>query len=167
AIQRHQDADLILVDTGGTGQRNESQISNLAAIAKACQPVEVHLVVAATTKSCDLRDIVERFQELGPQRLLVTKLDESTAFGNILNAVVASGLPVSYMTTGQMVPEDIEVATSERLADLILGTGGPQEVPEPVKTLHLNPQDFSEEEFIPIAEQVTERIALAGGVRNA
>lgn len=167
AIQRHQDADLILVDTGGTGQRNESQISNLAAIAKACQPVEVHLVVAATTKSCDLRDIVERFRELDPQRLLVTKLDESTAFGNILNPVVASGLPVSYMTTGQMVPEDIEVATSERLADLILGTGGPQEVLESAKAIHTAPQDISEEEFIPITEQVTQKITLAGGVRNA
>jgi len=125
AIGRHQNADLILIDTGGTGQRNESQIANLAAIARACKPLEVHLVVSATTKSTDLADIIERFQVLEPQRLLITKLDESTRFGNILNAAAQSQLPISYLTTGQMVPEDIEVATSERLADLVLGDGGP------------------------------------------
>ncbi len=119
-IERHQDADLILIDTGGTGQRNETQVSNLAAIAQACKPLEVHLVLSSTTKSSDLKDIIECFAELEPQRLLFTKLDESTAYGNILNAVSESKLPVSYLTTGQMVPEDIEVADSERLADLLL-----------------------------------------------
>jgi len=119
-IERHQDADLILIDTGGTGQRNETQLSNLAAIAQACKPLEVHLVLSSTTKTSDLNDIIQRFGELEPQRLLFTKLDESTTFGNILNVVSRSGLPVSYLTTGQMVPEDIEIATSERLADLLL-----------------------------------------------
>ncbi|MFH1737465.1 MAG: flagellar biosynthesis protein FlhF [bacterium] len=149
AIRRHQDADLILIDTGGTGQRNESQISNLASIARACRPVEVHLVVAATTKSCDLTDVIARFGELEPQRLLITKLDESTAFGNILNVAVKSHLPVSYMTTGQMVPEDIEIATSERLADLILGDGVP------------------EEDAVTVSAGITESVSVAGGIYNA
>jgi flagellar biosynthesis protein FlhF len=124
AIRRRQDADLILVDTGGTGQRNENQVSNLAMIARACKPLEVHLVLSATTKNPDLVDIIDRFRELEPQRILITKLDESTKFGNILNMVARSNLPISYITTGQMVPEDIEVATSERLVDLILSEDG-------------------------------------------
>ncbi|MGC9327641.1 MAG: hypothetical protein ACP5I1_08400, partial [Candidatus Hinthialibacter sp.] len=120
ALQKHQDAHLILFDTAGTCQRNLPQMSTLAAIVEACGPDEVHLVISTTTKYCDMVDIVEHFKEINPSRLLFTKIDESTTYGPIFNIVSKYKMPISYLTTGQNVPEDIERAQPERIAKLLL-----------------------------------------------
>jgi len=120
ALNKHKDAHLVLFDTAGTCQRNMPQMSTLSAIADACNPTEIHLVLSATTKYSDIIDIVEHFKEVKPNRLLFTKIDESTTFGTILNAVRKFHIPLSYLTTGQNVPEDIESARAERVAKLLL-----------------------------------------------
>ncbi|MEW6235676.1 MAG: flagellar biosynthesis protein FlhF [Candidatus Omnitrophota bacterium] len=120
ALNKHKDAHLVLFDTAGTCQRNMPQMSTLSAIAEACNPTEIHLVLSATTKYSDIIDIVEHFKEVKPTRLLFTKIDESTTFGTILNAVRKFNIPLSYLTTGQNVPEDIECARTERVAKLLL-----------------------------------------------
>jgi len=112
--------DLVLVDTAGRSQRNLDQVSALRELLEAVEPNEIHLVLSATTKSGDLSDIVRRFGRLGANRLIFTKLDETTTCGPILNTVVECGLPISYVTSGQMVPEDFEVAAAGALARLIL-----------------------------------------------
>lgn len=120
ALIRHRDAHLILFDTAGTCQRNLPQMSTLGAIVDATVPDEVHLVISATTKYSDMVDIVEHFKEIKPSRLLFTKIDESTTYGPILNTVSKFKTPISYLTTGQNVPEDIERARPERIAKLLL-----------------------------------------------
>lgn len=120
AINKHKDAHLILFDTAGTCQRNMPQMSTLAAICEACMPTEVHLVLSSTTKYSDMVDIVEHFKDVKPNRLIFTKIDESTTYGPVLNTVVKFKLPISYLTTGQNVPEDIETARPERIAKLLL-----------------------------------------------
>jgi flagellar biosynthesis protein FlhF len=84
------------------------------------QRVGVHLVLSSTANMPNLSDTVARFKPLGLTSLLFTKLDESTAFGPLLSTALHAQLPMSYFTTGQRVPEDIEVATPERVVDLIL-----------------------------------------------
>lgn len=113
-------ADLILVDTAGRGQRDRKHMEELSHIYNSGIPIETHLVISATAKEKDTMDIIRRYKEMKVDRLLFTKLDETTTYGGIFNALIASGKPVSYLTTGQSVPEDIEAATSERVADLIL-----------------------------------------------
>ncbi len=120
ALKKHSDAHLVLFDTAGTCQRNMPQMSTLGSIVKASNPTEVHLVLSATTKFGDLVDIVNHFKEVNPGRLLFTKIDESTNFGSILNTIKKFGLPLSYLTTGQNVPEDIEYARADRIAKLLL-----------------------------------------------
>ena len=120
AIQKHNDSHLILFDTAGTCQRNLPQMNTLAAVKEAAQPDEVHLVLSATTKFGDMIDVVEHFREMKPNRFLFTKIDESTAYGSLLNTALKYQTPISYLTTGQNVPEDIEVARPERIAKLIL-----------------------------------------------
>lgn len=113
--------DLILVDTAGRGQKDKTHMEELHRIYKKGVPMETHLVLSATAKEKDTIDVIRRYKSVPIDRLLFTKIDETTTHGGMFNALIASGRPVSYLTTGQRVPEDIEAATSERIADLIIG----------------------------------------------
>jgi len=115
--------DVVLVDTAGYGPRDEKKLQELRDTLTAVR-TETHLCVAATTRDHDLAQIVKRFQMFELDYLVMTKLDETNVFGNIFNISVKSHLPLSYLTMGQRVPEDIEVATKERVADLLLNIAG-------------------------------------------
>ena len=83
--------------------------------------VETHLVLSATTRDQDLIGGASGYAGIPITRLLVTKLDETRAYGGVFEVIRRSGLPLSYLGTGQNVPEDIEVAEPDRFADLLLG----------------------------------------------
>ena len=119
-LNRLKDKDLILVDTAGMSQRNEYQFNELRIFFNKVRSVETHLLLSATTKEDDLIDILAKFKVFRINKLLFTKLDESTSYGNKLNQLIRSKIPVSYFTNGQQVPEDIEIATLEKLVDLII-----------------------------------------------
>ena len=118
-LNRLKDKHLILIDTAGMSQGNEYQFNELRIFFDKIRHVETHLLLSATTKENDLIDILARFKVFPISKLLFTKLDESTSYGNMLNQIIQSKIPVSYFTNGQQVPEDIEIATLERLVDLI------------------------------------------------
>jgi flagellar biosynthesis protein FlhF len=118
-LNRLKDKDLILIDTAGMSQRNEYQFNELRIFFNKVRRVETHLLLSATTKEDDLIDILARFKVFRINKLLFTKLDESTSYGNMLNQLIRSKIPVSYFTNGQQIPEDIEIATLEKLVDLI------------------------------------------------
>jgi len=120
AIEAHRDKDIILIDTAGKNHKNRPQMSELNTFLNAPAPIETHLVLSATTKEEDISDIYNKFKVIHIDRLLFTKLDESSTFGSIFNQAVYSKVPLSYFTTGQKVPEDIEPATRERLLNMIL-----------------------------------------------
>jgi flagellar biosynthesis protein FlhF len=120
ALVRHHDKEIVLIDTAGRSQRDALQMAELTSFFTDNSRVEVHLVLSATASLPNLSDTVARFKPLGLTSLLFTKLDESTAFGPLLSTALHTQLPMSYFTTGQRVPEDIEVATPERVVDLIL-----------------------------------------------
>jgi flagellar biosynthesis protein FlhF len=112
------DYDYILIDTAGRSQKDVLHIKKLKEFLR--KPVETHLVLSATTKKKDLDDIIERFSIIPYAALLFTKLDESSCYGNIFNKAFETGKPLSYFTTGQRVPEDIEVASKDKLINSIL-----------------------------------------------
>jgi len=118
-VDMHLDRDLILIDTAGRSQRNSMQISELIAFLDSAVPHEIHLVLSATTKFTDLIDILEKFEPVNYNKIIFSKLDESTRFGNILNVSSRTDIPISYLTTGQSVPDDIELCDSSKLAKLI------------------------------------------------
>lgn len=111
--------EVILVDTAGYGPRDQKRISEMHELLSSVR-METHLCVAATTRDRDLEEIVKRFAVVNPDYLVVTKLDETGQYGNIFNISAKTRVPLSYFTMGQRVPEDIEVATRERVADLLL-----------------------------------------------
>jgi flagellar biosynthesis protein FlhF len=120
ALVRHRDKEIVLIDTAGRSQRDVLQMAELTAFFTKNQHIMVHLVLSATASMPNLNDTVARFKPLGLASLVFTKLDESTVFGPLLSTALHAQLPMSYFTTGQRVPEDIEVATPERVVDLIL-----------------------------------------------
>ncbi len=81
---------------------------------------ETHLVLSAQTKESDMIEAAERFSAARVDRLLFSKLDETSSYGTLLNVADKTGIPLSYFTVGQKVPEDIETADGSRLAELIL-----------------------------------------------
>jgi flagellar biosynthesis protein FlhF len=121
AIEGLGDVDLVLIDTAGRSPRDEVKIRELADFLAAARPDEVHLVLSATSGERSLRAAVERFAVVRADRLILTKLDEADGLGGILAVIGQANLPVSYLTTGQAVPDDIEPADRRRLAKLILG----------------------------------------------
>jgi flagellar biosynthesis protein FlhF len=120
AIANHGNCEAIFIDTGGRSQRDELQMSELRKLFGGEDGVEIALTLSAGTKDSDLSDITRRFGELPIGQVLFTKLDESTTYGSMLNHAIRFKMPIGYLATGQKVPEDIEVATKERLVDLVL-----------------------------------------------
>ncbi|MBP7461853.1 MAG: flagellar biosynthesis protein FlhF [Candidatus Delongbacteria bacterium] len=113
--------NLILIDTAGRSPKNEDQIHELQDLLQVAQPEETHLVLSATTKLNDNLDVISRFGIIPIHRLIFTKLDETESFGMIFNILQTIPKPVSYFTTGQSVPEDIELANEDYLVNRILG----------------------------------------------
>jgi len=120
ALQRLADCELVLVDTRGAGIHNPEIRAELQAMFGCCRGMSVQLVLGAGTQSADLDAAVEFFETLGTDGVLFTKLDECTRCGNLINQLVRSELPVSYISDGQQIPEDLFPATIRRLADLFL-----------------------------------------------
>jgi flagellar biosynthesis protein FlhF len=113
--------DLVLIDTAGRSPRDVDRIEELRTLLDAAAPDETHLVTTVTSTARGMRDALERFAPVRPTSLLLTKLDEAPSLGHAAAPVVDSGLPVSYLTDGQSVPEDIQIAYAESLAVRLLG----------------------------------------------
>jgi len=120
ALRFYQDRTLVLIDTPGHNPKDTEVLDQLRRFLEELPEVETHLVLSATTKPKDLADIAQRFEPLKPSRLIFTKLDETSTYGPILSTLVRVKRPLSYLGTGQEVPQDLELATSRRVADLIL-----------------------------------------------
>lgn len=112
--------DLVFIDTAGRSPRDEVKIRELAEFLRQARPDEIHLVLSAVAGQRSLKAAVDRFAAVQVDRLILTKLDEADSLGGILGVLGLSGRPVSYLTTGQAVPDDIEPADRMRLARLIL-----------------------------------------------
>lgn len=116
--------DLVLVDTAGGSQFNLAQIEELRGMLEAAQPDEVLLVLGANTQIEDLRTAVANFRTLRPTALMFSKLDETRRYGALFSIVAEAGLPLSYFSTGQNVPDDIELASAGKVARLLIEDGG-------------------------------------------
>lgn len=112
--------DYILVDTIGSSQHDKQKLDILKKYGNADYNIDVNLMLCATTKYEDLRDIYNSFSILNIDTLIFSKLDESKGYGNIFSLIYDTKKPVSYFTIGQEVPEDILVARNDYLADCII-----------------------------------------------
>jgi flagellar biosynthesis protein FlhF len=125
AIEENRGKELIFVDTPGLAPSEMANYSSLAQFLSTREDIDTQIAVSGSMKSADLSRVVDGFECFRPQRMIFTKLDETSSFGPVLNEAVRTGKSLSFFTTGQRIPEDLEAATKSRVAELILGgTGG-------------------------------------------
>jgi flagellar biosynthesis protein FlhF len=119
ALTDLRDCDLVLIDTAGRSQRDELKMNDLKAFVNASASDEVHLVVSATVSLANMLEVIRRFRDAGPNRLILSKVDEAEALGRLVTVASRADVPVSYITLGQEIPNDIEVADASRMAAMI------------------------------------------------
>jgi len=114
-VAMHADADLVLVDTVGKSPRDAVRLAEMQRVLSACGPdAEVHLALSATTKASDMVQIMRQFEPFDYSAVIITKLDETNRIGNAISALAERGKPISYVTNGQSVPQNIERARITR-----------------------------------------------------
>lgn len=121
AVESMKECDVVLIDTTGRSSKNSMQISELRAFIQKVNSKNIHLVVSATTKNRDIESIVKGFGILEYENIIITKLDETSVYGSILNIVELAKKPISFLTTGQNVPDDIKCFSKKEIINLILG----------------------------------------------
>jgi flagellar biosynthesis protein FlhF len=121
ALERLADRDLIFIDTAGRNFRMDIHVEELRNAFGRIRVDETYLVLSVTSKPEDLDYLASAFSQLPIDKFLFTKLDETTTYGAILNLLYTYRKPLSYLTTGQNVPNDIEVASMDKVLRLILG----------------------------------------------
>ena len=119
-IDSIQDVDVIIIDTPGRSQRDEGRLDELSRFLKAASPHQTHLVLSGTAGEQVLLREAEAFLPLGVDRIVLTKLDEAVSFGMLVDVLHRIGRELSFVTTGQEVPADIEPASGDHLASLAL-----------------------------------------------
>lgn len=121
ALAEMADLDLVLLDTAGRSPKDEVKIQELKSFLAESRADEVHLVLSSVAGASALQSTAERFAQAGTTHLLLTKLDEAASLGNLVPLLRTSRLPISYLTNGQNVPDDIDAAEPRTLARMILG----------------------------------------------
>src|SRR5579862_211647 len=116
-IEANREKGLILIDTPGYAAGDMEEASELARFLARQDEIEVHLVAPAMMRAADLGRLAERFETFSPSRMIFTQLDEASTFGAVVSESVRSGKPISFLTTGQQIPDDIEPATTGRLLE--------------------------------------------------
>jgi flagellar biosynthesis protein FlhF len=121
AVQTLRDCDVVLIDTAGRSPGDQTRLEELRRCLSAARPHEVHLVLSSTSSQRVLLQEAAAFADVGADRIVLTKLDEAVSFGVLINVMQAVGKSLSFITTGQEVPDHIEVGRPRRLAELVLG----------------------------------------------
>jgi len=120
AIAKHSDKDLILIDTAGRSPRDAYCIDELSSFLGPDLHIDKHLVLSAGTRENELLDTIARFNSLDISNTIFTKIDECSNLGILLNIQIQNSNPLSYVTNGQRVPEDLIEISPKIVAELIM-----------------------------------------------
>ncbi len=112
--------NLMLVDTAGRSQKNEMKISEISAYVRAIKPEIIFLTIDATKKRTDVEDVISRFSAIAPTHIILTKIDETSSILGVMASLGSSKIPLSFVTNGQNVPEDIMYADELDISSLIV-----------------------------------------------
>ncbi|GKW46538.1 flagellar biosynthesis protein FlhF [Planococcus sp. NCCP-2050] len=121
AMEVLSDCDIVLMDTAGRNYQQKQYIEELEALLSDKNKVQINLVLSLTSKYEDMKKIVDNFQTIVMDELLLTKMDETSSSGAILNLIHHYSIPIRYIANGQSVPDDIFTVTPELIADFVLG----------------------------------------------
>jgi flagellar biosynthesis protein FlhF len=118
-INKFRKKDLIFIDTAGRSQNNIQQLYETKEFLNAAQVDETYLVVSSTSSTKLLLDVLKKYKLFNYDSVIYTKIDEAVTFGSILNVAVKKNIPISFLSNGQVIPDDIIAADSEFIANMI------------------------------------------------
>jgi flagellar biosynthesis protein FlhF len=118
-INKFRKKDLIFIDTAGRSQNNIQQLYETKEFLNAAQVDETYLVVSSTSSTKLLLDVLNKYKQFNYNSVIYTKIDEAVTFGSILNVAVKKNVPISFLSNGQVIPDDIIAADSEFIANMI------------------------------------------------
>jgi flagellar biosynthesis protein FlhF len=121
ALEEHRGKDLIFIDTPGLGSGDMEDGADLARMISSHPEIDTHLVLPASMKPSDLERVIDRYEIFQPAKLLFTRMDETGRYGSLVSEAARRSLPISFLTTGQEIPDDLEPAVKARLTELVLG----------------------------------------------
>ncbi|HVP00481.1 MAG TPA: hypothetical protein VMT15_20555 [Bryobacteraceae bacterium] len=130
AIEEHRAKDRIFIDTPGLDAAGMPDGEELARLIATHTEIDTHLVLPASMKPDDLSRAIDRYEMFRPKKLLFTRLDETERYGALINEASRRSLPISFLGTGQQIPDDLEPATREFIAGRVRG-----ETPQPGRAL--------------------------------
>ncbi len=122
AINLYKDKDIILIDTAGRSSNDHQHFEEIKGLIEECAPDEIYLVLSTTTSARNCQDIIKKYGFLNDYKLIFTKLDEAPVTGMIYNVKNLTQKSLSYITTGQSVPDDIEIANIDKITKNLLGS---------------------------------------------
>ena len=124
ALDRLGEVDLVLIDTAGRSPHSEARIDQLVELLAQAQPDETHLVLSATSSAATIESVLAGFAPVQPTAAILTKLDEAPHTAGVVSALVSPDssprIPLSYLTNGQQVPDDIAMAEAAALLRRLL-----------------------------------------------
>jgi flagellar biosynthesis protein FlhF len=121
ALERLQSRQVVLIDTAGRSQYDMTRLEGLKTMIGKDAAIDIHLLLNVGAAPPEMNETVKSFCPLAFKTYIFTKLDETRMMGNIVNQVVKHGAPISYLTAGQQVPEDIEPADVKKIMTRLLG----------------------------------------------
>lgn len=124
ALDKFREYDLVLIDTAGRSPKNTIDIQELAGFLRPDLDIENNLLLSATTRERELEDTIKRFSILPINTFIFSKIDECDQLGVLLNIHYKNDTPISFLTNGQRVPEDLIMPSPAAIADLIMTDHG-------------------------------------------
>lgn len=121
AVDKFAEYQLVLIDTSGYSARDPQAMASLERLLAPAQQVEPYLLLNADMRILEIDANLGGFMDVHPRGLIFTKIDQAVGLGGLYDAASSCGLPVMYLTNGRRVPEDIEEASPERIASLVMG----------------------------------------------
>jgi flagellar biosynthesis protein FlhF len=125
-LEQHRSKEMVFIDTPGLAAREMEDGAALAQLIASHPEIDTHLALPASMKPDDMARVIERYSIFKPSKLLFTRIDETERFGALVNQAAKYQLPLSFLATGQQIPDDLEPATKERIRALVMGA-----LPEP------------------------------------
>lgn len=129
ALEEHRGKDWVFIDTPGLAAGEMEDGADLARLIASHPEIDTHLVLSASMKPADLSRVIDRYEIFQPKKLLFTRLDETDRYGVLINEAARRSLPISFLATGQQIPDDLEPASKQWIAGKVRGEN------DPVRTL--------------------------------
>jgi flagellar biosynthesis protein FlhF len=121
ALEEHRAKEWVFIDTPGLAAGEMEDGADLALLIASHPEIDTHLVLSASMKPADLARVIDRYEIFQPKKLLFTRLDETDRLGALVSEAARRSLPISFLATGQQIPDDLEPASKELIADRICG----------------------------------------------